>query len=37
MKKFTGNWCVLIFLLCLGIIPGIIYWGFSREQMEVKE
>jgi len=37
MKKFNGNWCILLILLGFGFIPGLIYWGFSREKMEVKD
>jgi len=31
-KKFDGSIVVLIILLCLGLIPGLIYWAVKRRE-----
>ena len=36
MKKFTGSVFVLFVLLCLGIIPGVIYWAVKQESLKVR-
>lgn len=32
-KTFTGSYCLLVILLCIGIIPGIIYYAIARREI----
>ena len=32
-KEFQGSWCILIILLCIGIIPGIIYYALMYKEV----
>lgn len=32
-KKFQGSWCILVILLCIGIIPGIIYYALLYKEV----
>lgn len=36
-KKFNGSTCVLCILLCIGIIPGLLYYLFARETIPIYE
>ncbi len=32
-KSFTGSYCLLFILLCIGIIPGILYYLIARREI----
>ena len=32
-KSFTGSYCLLVILLCIGIIPGIVYYLVARREI----
>ena len=36
-KKYNGNACVLCLLLCIGIIPGLLYYLLARETIPIYE
>ena len=33
-KTFTGSYCLLLILLCCGIVPGIIYYFIARKEIQ---
>ena len=36
VKEFKGSWCIFVFLLLLGIIPGIIYYLLMNKEVTPK-
>ena len=34
VKKFQGSWCIFVILLCLAILPGIIYYLALYREVE---
>jgi len=35
-KEFQGSWGIFLILLCLGVIPAIIYYWATTEEIEIE-